>query len=248
MRLDLPAPVGPERANSSVVGEVHHRAVAEGGEALELQAFRPHASSSPRATRSNSARASQGVRRSSASSEVLAEQLEGARVPAGGPVAASAPRRGRPGGRRQLDADVDRVGEAGADLVDQPGPVVFPDDEAEVGVAAAGDERLELRQGAGEGAQPARRRCSSMASSRAGRPACELDDHRAGLVVALTEVELQRRARVVGRRRPVDALVAVEVTERDVAGGGREDRGRHGVVEHGVRGPFAAAHRAARRR
>ena len=54
MSDDLPAPVGPVMAKRSRPVEVEHEPLAEGGEALELEAKRPHREASSYERSSNS--------------------------------------------------------------------------------------------------------------------------------------------------------------------------------------------------
>ena len=60
-------------------------------------------------------------------------------------------------------------------------------------------------------------------------------------LIALPEVQRERRAGVVDASTAGDPLRAMEVAERDVRRGGREGRRRDRVLLDEVRGPLAAA-------
>ena len=64
-------------------------------------------------------------------------------------------------------------------------------------------------------------------------------------VVLLAEVDGERRPAVDDGARRGKGLPAVQVAQRDVVRLGREGAGRHVVFEDRLRGPLAAAQRAA---
>ena len=86
---------------------------------------------------------------------------------------------------------------------------------------------------------------SGTARTSAGTPGSEVDDVDLLALLALAEVQLQRRAAVVQGWAGGDALRAVEVAERAVPDGRRERRRGHGVLLDQVGRPLAASGRRA---
>ena len=147
-------------------------------------------------------------------------------------------------GELRVDPHLQGVRQRVGDGFAQPGAGGFPDVDAEEVVAelvGAGDE---FGDGPVHGPQPPAggdRHVGDLGGR--GRGGLHQADHVD--VVLLAEVHRERRPAVDDGARRGQGLPAVQVTQRDVVRLGREGAGRHVVFEDRLRGPLAAAERAA---
>ena len=212
------------------VGEVDRAGVTERAEALQLETERPHgvsasSSSSPNSVRTRSSTTPSPARYSSNSSWGLRPRWSRRRW--------RRPPAARPGGRRRRRARAAR----GRRRPARPGAVLAPRR------AATGRRRRPARRA------PRSSRPASAAVGRAQRHGADVgrdagrdrDDVDLLDLLALAEVELQRRPAVVQRRPGRDPLRTVEVAERAVADRRGERLGRDGVLVDEVGRPFPTA-------
>ncbi len=203
MIVDLPDPVGPTSATRSMLGEVDLGRLAERAEALSLEPQRsrrslPRRRSSVqlvrRAARRTARRPAGRRRRARRGTRRTAPGVSGL-VPATGGAARAAVARTRcgrrPPGRRA--ASRTSLGEAGACRLVDDHPQPARRRRARPRAAARRACRRTVRSG-----RPA---VSGTAVTSAGAPGSAVDDVDLLGVVALAEVELQRRPAVVDRRR-----------------------------------------------
>ena len=241
--LDLPAPVGPVRANRSAPSKSTTVRLPEGGEALELEALRPHPRPPGRSARRAARRRASagGRRRRLALGQVLGEQLVGRAAQAHGPGRHRP--RPRPGGPTPA-----RRRWAAAPAPPRPDP------------ARAGSSTATRRKASPTSLASARARrrspapCAAAATGGRGdgphrRAAGRLGlDDEDGLAVGrLAEVERPAASRRTRRgSRPRHLLGAVEVAEGDVAERRGEAPRRHARSRRSS-GPRARRRPACRR-
>ena len=245
MTVDLPDAGRADQREVVDTVEVDVDGLAEDAEPFGVQGDRPHQTCASAMASSYNRSNSRTTRGSSTPSLVRYSANSSC-----GDATAARPchrKSGAAGRASTLDAHVDRAWEQRAHVVGEAGAGRLAHDDAQPRVAdAVAPAARSSSTCPRTRAQRPRASSARASSTRAGTPGLGVDDEHVLRVLLLAEVDLDRRARVPGRRGRGHALRAVEVPERDVVRAAAGSASAFdAVVEDRLRVALAAAERAA---